>query len=276
MLPAQTNKAISKRRPSLKKTSLSASHIQTVKDISKGDQRSKDNRTNQFSKEHKEQDQSLTKIPIVKILTILAKEVEKYDTPVAELVKVQTQDPFKILVATIMSSRTNDKTTAKVAKQLFIKINKPQDFHLYSQQQIEQMIYPIGFYKNKARYLKQLPTVLQQRFKGRIPQTIEELLELPGVGRKTANLVVSVAFDKPGICVDVHVHRIVNRIGYIKTKDPLETEMKLRKILPQRYWKRVNRVLVAYGQNLCTPLRPFCSRCKISRYCKKINVKKAR
>ncbi len=211
-------------------------------------------------------------VSIGKVHEILAKESSKWHVPVAELIELQTNDPFKVLVATILSARTKDQTTSAVCERLFAVIKKPEDFEALSIKEIEQLIYPVGFYRNKARFLKQLPGVLKNEFSGKIPETIEELLRIPGVGRKTANLVRGVAFGKPAICVDTHVHRITNRLGYVRTKTPHETEMALRKKLPKKYWISLNTLLVALGQNICTPLSPWCSRCPIGRYCGKVGV----
>ena len=141
---------------------------------------------------------------------------------------------------------------------------------------IEKIIYPVGFYRTKARNLLKISQQLLERFGGRVPDTLEALLELPGVGRKTANLVVSVAYGKPGICVDTHVHRISNRWALVRTKSPDETEQALRRILPTRYWMSFNELLVAYGQNLCVPVSPFCGRCRIARFCARRGVRKSR
>ncbi|MBN2127105.1 MAG: endonuclease III [Candidatus Diapherotrites archaeon] len=211
-----------------------------------------------------------------KIFLILEKEVKKFKVPVAELVKVQSNSSFHILIATILSARTKDETTAKACEKLFKKIKQAKDFEKYSLKEIEKMSYPVGFYKTKAKHLKQLPAILEKEFNNKIPETLEELIKLPGVGRKTANLVLSVAFNKEGICVDTHVHRITNRLGYVKTKTPFETEMKLREKLPKKLWRKINYVLVAFGQNTCTPLSPKCSKCRIEKQCPKINVKKKR
>lgn len=212
---------------------------------------------------------------IEKIYKILNKEIKKYEAPVIELVKAQEDDPFKILIATILSARTRDEITAKVCYKLFKKVKNNNDLIKINEEELLKLIYPVGFYKTKARNLKQLAVVLKSKLKSNVPQTIEELLMLPGVGRKTANLVVSVAFNKPAICVDTHVHRILNRIGYIKTKDPLETEIILRNKLPKKLWNQTNRIFVPYGQMLCKPINPFCSKCKIYNFCQRINVKKS-
>lgn len=212
-------------------------------------------------------------VSIDTVYNILQKEVQQYKVPVADLVQIQTRDPFKVLVATILSARTKDETTSSVLLRLFEKVKTPSDLNKLSVTEIEALIFPVGFYHNKAKFLKELPVVLEREFHGKIPETVEELTKLPGVGRKTANLVVAVAFQKPAICVDVHVHRIMNRLGYVKTKTPLETEMTLRKKLPVKYWTTINMFLVAFGQNICRPVSPFCSRCPVRQYCKRAGVK---
>lgn len=204
---------------------------------------------------------------------ILKREYLKYDTPVVELIQEQTRDPFKVLVTTILSARTKDKCTTEVSQRLFKVINKPADLEKVPLKRLEKLIFPIGFFRTKAKHLKALPKVLNKEFNGKVPSTIDELCMLPGVGRKTANLVVTVAFDKYGICVDVHVHRICNRLGLIKTKDPLDSEMTLREILPKRYWKGWNSQLVSYGQRLCTPRNPHCDICPIRKYCDRVGVR---
>jgi endonuclease III len=211
---------------------------------------------------------------IDQIYKILNKETKKYRVPVVDLIGAQTRDPFKVLVTTIISARTKDQVTMKAVKKLFSKINNYKELKILTEKQIEKLIYPAGFYHTKARHLKRLGQVLEEKFEGRIPSTIEELIELPGVGRKTANLVLAVAFNKPAICVDTHVHRIMNRLGYIKTKTPLETEMTLRKKLPKKYWTTINSIIVAFGQFLCRPINPKCEVCPIIKYCEQIKIKK--
>lgn len=210
-------------------------------------------------------------IDINHFITTLAREAEKYQVPVVDLIAVQTRDPFKVLVATILSARTKDETTAKAASRLFKKVTDLDSLASLDEATIAKLIYPVGFYKNKAKYLKELPAALDQ-FGSRIPETVEELVTLPGVGRKTANLVVAVAFNRPAICVDTHVHRIMNIWGYVETKSPLETEMNLRRKLPEKYWIKINSILVAFGQATCKPVRPHCDRCVIEKYCPKIGV----
>jgi endonuclease III len=209
---------------------------------------------------------------IKKVYQILKKEVKKYKVPVVDLIQIQTNDPFKVLIATILSARTKDETTVKVVEILFKKINNLEDFDKFSVEDIEQLIYPVGFYKNKAKFLKKLPNIIKEKFKGEIPQTVEELIQLPGVGRKTANLVVTIAFNKDAMCVDTHVHRISNRLGYIKTQTPLQSEFALREKLPIEMWRDYNSILVAFGQNLCKPIKPKCTICPVNKYCEKIGV----
>lgn len=210
---------------------------------------------------------------IEKVHSILKNEFKKHRMPVVDLIEIQTRDPFKVLVATILSARTRDETTAAVVARLFQKVKCPNDFTGYSIEEIEKLIYPVGFFHEKALHLKKLPEVLNSQFSGIIPQTIDELIELPGVGRKTANLVVAIAFNKPAICVDVHVNRICNRLGYLKTRTPLETEMTLRMYLPQKYWRTFNSFFVSFGQNTCLPVNPRCDQCPIFNYCSRVAVK---
>ncbi len=210
------------------------------------------------------------------IYKTLEKRFHDFPTPVVDFIEAQTKDPFKILVATILSARTKDETTTKVVKEFFKVVDKPHDILKYTIPELEKMIYPVGFYKNKAVYLSKLPTALDELYNGQIPETIEQLVELPGVGRKTANLVRAIAFKKPAVCVDVHVHRIFNRIGFLRTKTPLETEMTLRETLPVKYWIHFNSYFVAFGQNLCTPRKPKCSECPIYEGCDKIGVMESR
>jgi endonuclease III len=195
------------------------------------------------------------------------------DAPIIELIRAQTQDPFRILVATLLSARTKDGTTAVVCDRLFAKVKKASDFRKLSESEVAKLIFPVGFYRTKAKHLKQMPDVLDERFGGEIPQNIDALCELPGVGRKTANLVMIAAFDKHAMCVDTHVHRISNRLGLIETANPTESEMALREVLPKRYWKAWNRYLVAFGQTRCRPIGPKCGGCPLESHCSKIDVK---
>jgi len=212
------------------------------------------------------------KFDIEHVLPILITEVADYKVPVVDLIAVQTHDPYRILVATILSARTKDETTAKAAHRLFKVAPDLAQLAGLGAEKIASLIYPVGFYKNKAAYLANLPGAVNNMFGGVIPDDVDKLTMLPGVGRKTANLVVNVAFGKPAICVDTHVHRIVNIWGYVSTKTPLETEMALRAKLPKKFWSTINSTLVAFGQGTCTPLRPHCDSCVIEQYCPKIGV----
>lgn len=205
------------------------------------------------------------------IIPLLEKEVAGLDVPVVDLIAVQTRDPFRILVATILSARTKDETTSKAAARLFKKAPDLEGLAQLDEQTIAKLIYPVGFYKNKARFLRDLPAALA-KYGSKIPDNVEDLTKLPGVGRKTANLVVAVAFNKQAICVDTHVHRIMNIWGYVQTKTPFDTEMALRQKLPKKYWLRINSILVAFGQAVCKPVRPHCDRCIIAADCPRIGV----
>ena len=225
---------------------------------------------------------------------LLAKEFTAHESPIIELIQAQTRDPFCVLVGTILSARTKDQCTAGAVKRLFSeargRVFTPTDLARLDEGRIARLIYPVGFYRDKARHLKALPEALADEFAhGRglkdaaasfvaagdglktVPQfnaLVDRLTRLPGVGRKTANLTVAVGFDLPAVCVDVHVHRICNRLGLVSTKTPLETEMALREILPVRFWKTWNSHLVSFGQTRCAPVRPRCEGCPLARYCR--------
>jgi endonuclease-3 len=194
-------------------------------------------------------------------------------TTVAENYK---RDPWAVLVSTILSLRTKDEVTLIASKRLLEKAGTPEELHAKKEETIAKLIYPVGFYRNKSASLKKIALILIRKYDGKVPNSMEELLALPGVGRKTANLVLTEAFDLDGLCVDIHVHRISNRCGWLVSKNPDETEMILRKILPTIYWKRINYLLVLYGQKLCRPVSPFCSCCVINKQCKRINVERYR
>lgn len=200
----------------------------------------------------------------------LKKEFVAHPAPIIELIEAQTHDPFCVLIGTILSARTKDACTAGAVRRLFDAMGgvaTPDALARLPVAEIEKLIYPVGFYHDKARHLHELPRVLDEKFGGKLPNTVEELCELPGVGRKTANLTVAVGFDLPAICVDVHVHRISNRLRLVQTKTPFETEMALRKLLPVKYWKTWNSHLVSFGQTRCAPRYPKCSGCPIARFC---------
>ena len=201
---------------------------------------------------------------------LLKKEFKAHAAPIIELIEAQTHDPFCVLVGTILSARTKDQCTAGAVKRLFARMGgvaTPDALEAIPVSELEKLIFPVGFYRTKAKMLKRLPGVLDEKFGGVLPDTVEALCELPGVGRKTANLVVALGFNKPAICVDVHVHRMSNRFGLIKTDTPFETEMKLREILPVRYWQTWNSYLVAFGQTRCSPRNPKCAGCPIAEWC---------
>jgi len=211
-------------------------------------------------------------IDIDNFLALLEEEVKNYRVPVVDLIAVQTHDPYRILVATILSARTRDEITAKAAARLFKKAPELDSLAALPEAEIARLIQPVGFFRNKAGYLAALPGAIKEQFGGSIPDTVDELCTLPGVGRKTANLVVVVAFGKPAICVDTHVHRIMNIWGYVKTRNPLETEMALRRKLPKKHWLKVNSILVAFGQGTCKPVRPHCDICVLTEMCPKLGV----
>jgi len=184
--------------------------------------------------------------------------------------------PFPILISTILSLRTKDEVTAKAAERLLALARTPEEMLKLSEGKIIKAIYPVGFYRTKAKTILHISKELVDRFHSRVPDTIEQLLTLKGVGRKTANLVVALGYNKEGLCVDTHVHRISNRLGYVKTKTPEETEYALRKKLPSKYWLRYNTLMVAFGRHVCVPISPFCSRCPVFAYCDRVNVVRSR
>lgn len=194
------------------------------------------------------------------------------NTPRTDFVNLMEKfnDPFLVLIGCILSLRTNDKTTYPATLRMLELGKTPYDFLTVNQEDLEKAIYPVGFYKNKAKQILDIAKELVEKYEGKVPEEIEELTKFKGVGRKTANLVVAKGFNKPAICVDVHVHRICNRWGYVKTKEPDETEMVLRKKLPIKYWQDFNTLLVTHGQNICKPQKPNCEQCSLNQYCKKI------
>jgi len=187
-----------------------------------------------------------------------------------------SREPWAVLVSTILSLRTKDDVTLEASRRLLAKAPGPAELAALSEAQVARLAYPAGFYRTKAANLKKIAAILLEQYSGKVPADMDALLALPGVGRKTANLVLIEAFDLPGICVDVHVHRISNRCGWLRTGTPEETEMTLRQILPKKYWKGINALLVLYGQNLCRPVSPWCSRCVIKAHCKRAGVEKSR
>ena len=186
------------------------------------------------------------------------------------------RDPFRVLISCIISLRTKDEVTDQASARLFARADTPRKMLELRANEIAKLIYPAGFYRNKAKHILEISQALFERYNGRVPDEIDELLTLKGAGRKTANLVVTMAYHKPGICVDTHVHRISNRLGWVKTKTPEKTEFALREVLPRRYWIDINDQLVIFGQNICQPVSPWCSKCPLQKQCPKIGVGRRR
>jgi endonuclease III len=196
-------------------------------------------------------------------IEILKKEYPKWNAPIVTFIAIQTKDPFRILISTILSLRTKDQVTSEAAKRLFEQADTPAIMLTLSAEKLAQLIYPVGFYKTKANQILVICALIIEKHKGLVPDSLEELLKFKGVGRKTANLVLAQGFQKDAICVDTHVHRISNRLGYVKTKTPEETEFALMKKLPKSYWSQINDLLVAFGQTICNPVKPKCHKCLI-------------
>jgi endonuclease III len=214
----------------------------------------------------------MKKFPFDEMIKIL-KTYLREDVPVVTRISKSEQgSPFLILVSTLLSLRTKDETTDKAMERLIKRAQTPGDILGLSDEKLEKIIYPVGFYRNKAKTLKNVSRIILEQYGGKVPDSLDELLTIKGVGRKTANLVVTEAYGKPGICVDTHVHRISNRLGIVSTKNPYNTEEELRKVLPQQYWIVYNTLLVAFGRRTCQPVSPRCSHCPISHICKQIGV----
>ncbi|WP_447963675.1 endonuclease III domain-containing protein [Nitrospira sp. Ecomares 2.1] len=205
-------------------------------------------------------------------LSLVKKAIRPLPTPILCHLAEQDSDPFKVLVACVLSLRTRDQVTAEASKRLFAISSDSFSMAQMQVKKIENAIFPVAFYRVKARQIKALSQKICKEFHGKIPDTIDALLSLPGVGRKTANLVITLAYKMPGICVDTHVHRICNRWGFVFTATPDGTEQALRGKLPRRWWIPLNGMLVPFGQNICTPISPRCSTCSLSHYCPKIGV----
>jgi endonuclease-3 len=209
---------------------------------------------------------------VAKLLRILEKESARWNAPIIALAAQQNQSPFQTLIGCILSLRTKDETTAVACERLFARARSADTMLELAPKTLEKLVYPVGFYRTKARVIRGICRDLIDKFGGQVPDSIDELLTLNGVGRKTANLVVTQAFGKPGICVDTHVHRISNRWGLVASKTPDKTEVALREVLPLKHWINYNTTLVAFGQTLCQPVSPWCSRCPIEGECPKIGV----
>jgi len=213
---------------------------------------------------------------VVETLKILQRAVRAFDEPAVEKISEDTrEDPFQVLIATMLSAQTRDAVTASASARLFAVARTPRTVAALPTSRIQKLVYPVSFYRFKARYVKDTCTQLVARFGGRVPATMAELLTLPGVGRKTANLVLILSHaSRDNICVDTHVHRISNRLGWVKTRTPEETEQALYRVVPKRWWPVVNLFLVTWGQNVCRPVYPRCRACAISRLCPRIGVTK--
>lgn len=209
-------------------------------------------------------------------MAILRETMPAFEQPLIEAMGEKGQTPFHVLIATILSLRTKDTLTVVVAPRLFADADTPATMLGLPEERIAELIYPVGFYRTKAKSIRQVCTLLIERYGGVVPQTLDELLALPGVGRKTANLVLTAGYGLPGICVDTHVHRISNRWGYIQTKMPDETELVLRAKLPTQYWLSINGLLVTLGQNICHPTSPKCSECPVAGLCARVGVVRSR
>jgi endonuclease III len=207
-----------------------------------------------------------------RFMHVLDEAVRTYDAPVEQLMRVREGSPYRTLISTILSARTRDEVTAPASERLFRAAPTPEKLSMLDVQEIETLIRPVGFYKDKAPRIKEAARMLVHDFKGLVPETMGELLKFPGVGRKTANLVLSEAFSKQTITVDIHVFRISNRLGIIRTLTPLETERDLEKIIPETQRGRYNPLLVAHGQVICKPVSPMCSKCQVYSFCRRVGV----
>jgi endonuclease-3 len=213
---------------------------------------------------------------VTRALTAVKRLTDTLQVPVVTLAAEISGDPWEVLAACLLSLRTKDAVTAQAVKRLFARARTTRDLLALPEAEIAELIYPVGFYKTKAKVLRDVARTIEEKHGGRVPDDLDALLELKGVGRKTANLVVTQAFGKPGICVDTHVHRIMNRWGYVATRSPDETEHALRAKLPRKWWIPVNPTLVAFGQGICGPISPLCSRCPVAASCPRIGVQHSR
>ena len=210
------------------------------------------------------------------IVRILKKELHKGETPVVSAMAENSPDPYAILISTLLSLRTKDEVTAVAAEKLLRLAATPAEMLKIPEEKIARTIYPAGFYRNKAKTVLTASKDLIERFGSKVPDNIDDLLSIKGVGRKTDNLVVTLGYGKEGICVDTHVHRISNRLGYVRTKTPDETEMALRAKLPRKYWIDINTLMVFFGRTTCKPVSPLCSVCPLAGYCDRAGVTKSR
>ena len=211
-----------------------------------------------------------------KVVPALRKAVKDEKDPSVTQIAKRSRSPFRVLVSTVISARTKDEVTGAASERLFELAGTPEKMSRLKVTSIEKAIFPAGFYRTKAKAIKNLCRMLIDEYGGNVPDEIEELVRLPGVGRKTANLVLTLGFEKPGICVDTHVHRVCNRLGAVETKNPTETEFALREVLPKGNWIEINDLLVMYGQAVCNPVSPWCSRCGIIKRCGRVGVTRSR
>ena len=219
---------------------------------------------------------ALPAVPWDRVLGRLQVELRTSPLPAVSEVAARRHDPFQVLVSTMISLRTKDDVTAGASERLLARAPTPRDMARLDPQEIGSLIYPAGFYNTKARHLRAVAEILERRYDAQVPSRMEDLLELPGVGRKTANLVRNLGFGLDGICVDTHVHRITNRLGWVRTRSPAETERALEAVLPRKYWIPINELLVAFGQRICTPVSPRCSSCPIREHCARVGVMRSR
>lgn len=209
---------------------------------------------------------------IIRVIHLLSHQIQSMKVPAVGIVAEKTRDPYCILISCLLSLRTKDAVTDQASRRLLSRASTPGAMLHLKPEEIERLIYPVGFYRTKAKGMLEISKELLCRFEGKVPNQMEDLLSLKGVGRKTANLVMTLGFHQDGICVDTHVHRISNRLGWVKTKNPYETEKALMAVVPKKYWRILNDLLVTYGQNICRPISPKCSLCVVSKYCPRVGV----
>jgi endonuclease III len=210
-----------------------------------------------------------------RVINKIQKQIKDFVVPVVT-VFARSRNPYLVLISCLLSLRTKDKTTVEASYRLFKIADTPQKMLKIAPGKLEKIIYPVGFYRTKAGVISGINRRLIRDFGGQVPSKLEDLLSLKGVGRKTANLVLGLGFNIPAICVDTHVHRISNRLGWVKTKDPGQTEIELEKIIPKDYWIELNTALVTFGQNICLPVSPYCSKCRVGKDCLRIGVSRSR
>jgi len=214
---------------------------------------------------------------ISKIISLLKKQSKQFENPIATEIGERTRDPFLVLISCILSLRTKDTTTGPAAKRLFKLAKTPKDMLILTKKQIEKVIFPVGFYPTKAKYILKTCKKLINDYNGKVPDSMEELIKLPGIGRKCAGITMCYGFNKNiSIPTDTHVFKISNRLGWVKAKTPEKTEQALMKAIPKKYWHDLNDLLVRHGQNICVPVSPYCSKCSIRQYCPRIGVKRSR